>query len=242
MERWNLGLFTEAVEDFERAQYRILSNLQQTRRQFSSNRIYPFLAELVALHGSLRGILQNSEAIRESLPGIIREINLEKGEAIVEKPEFDNDQLAAVEELIRWALPHITDAIEEGTAVFEFVEEHLHLEEVGIVPSYVQEGYLFVPDREANELHILQYSMSIFAGASERYRSLRTTHVKSVPERGVRWSPQTLKLSLMEERRELPNPATYNFDFDLDFPYESTVLPVAKRKLMRYLYSEGGLA
>jgi hypothetical protein len=55
-------------------------------------------------------------------------------------------------------------------------------------------------------------------------------------------SPQALKLSLMEERRELPNPATYFFDSDLDFPYEATMLPVAKRKLMRYLYADTGKA
>lgn len=239
---WNLELFTSALEDFERAQYRILSNLQHTRQQFSHNRIYPYLGDLVRLYGTLQKIVTSSEGLREALPAQIKDVDLEAKEVIYERPELDQDQMAAVEDLIQWALPHVKDAIDEGKTIFEFVENNLHMEEVGIVPSYVQEGYLFVPDHESEELHILRYNLSIFAGPKERYRSLRTAHVKSVRQKMVRQSPQHLKMSLVEEERDLPNPATYYFDFDLDFPYESTVLPVAKRKLMRYLFAEEGRA
>lgn len=242
MSDWNLDLFTSAVDDYERAQYRILGNLQAARRDFSNNRIYPHLGALVAVHSTLRTILENSDNLKGALPGVIKGVDLEAGEVIYENPELGPDQMESMEEMIRWALPQIESAIDEGKTIFEFVENHLQMEEVGIVPSYLQEGYLFVPDYESRETHILQYTLSIFTSASERYRSLRTCLVKSVEYEPLRKSPQTLKLSLMEERRDLPNPATYAFKFELDFPYESTVLPVAKRKLMRYLFSEEGIA
>ena len=242
MSTWNLDLFTSAVHDFERAQYQILSNLQLVRRDFSNNRIYPHLGDLIALHGTLQTIMERSESLRDALPGSIKTVDLEAKEVIYEKADLDSDQMEAVEELIQWAMPHVKAAIDEGKTIFEFVEDHLHMEEVGIVPSYVQEGYLFVPDRETSQLHVLRYNLSIFTGSEERFRSLRTSHVKSFPQRDVRYSPQTLKLSLMEERRDLPNPATYYFDSEIEFPYESTVLPVAKRKLMRYLFAHGGAA
>lgn len=242
MSDWNLDLFTGAVEDVERAQYRILSNLQRARRDFSNNRIYPHLGELVSIHGTLRTILESTDDLKDALTGAIKDVDLEAGELIYEKPELGQAQMDAVEEVIQWALPQIEHAIDEGKTIFEFVEDHLQMEEVGIVPSYVQEGYLFVPDYEHRQIHILQYSLSIFTSAAERYRSLRTSHVKSVEHRPLEASPQNLKLSLMEERRDLPNPATYAFNFELDFPYEPTVLPVAKRKLMRYLFTEEGLA
>ena len=239
---WNLDLFTSAVDDFEGAQYRILSNLQHARQQFASNRIYPYLGQLIQIYGTLQTIVSTSEGLREALPGKIIDVDLEAKEVVYEQPELETDQMMAVEELIQWAMPIIQDAIDEGKTIFEFVEDNLHMEEVGIVPSYVQEGYLFVPDHENRDLHILRYTLSIFTGPKERYRSLRTAHVRSVRQQSVHQSPQHLKLSLMEERRDLPNPATYCFDFDLDFPYEETVLPVAKRKLMRYLFTEEGKA
>lgn len=242
MSDWNLDLFARAVDDYEGAQYRILGNIQRARKEFSNNRIYPHLGDLVSIYGTLRTILDKSDSLKESLPGSIKDVDLDAGEIIYEKPDLGPDQLDAIEEVIEWALPIIKDTIDEGKTIFEFVEHHLHMEQVGIVPSYVQEGYLFVPDHESSQIHILQYCLSIFTGASERYRSLRTSHVKSVKQRPLYGSPQSLKLSLMEERKDLPNPATYAFDFELDFPYEATVLPVAKRKLMRYLFSDEGIA
>lgn len=242
MSEWSLDLFASAVEDVERAQYRILDHLQRARRDFSNNRIYPHLGDLISIYGTLQTVLENTDSLKDAVPGSITDVDLEAGEVIYEKPELDHDQMGLIEDVIEWALPLIKDAIDEGRTIFEFVEDHLHMEEVGIVPSYVQEGYLFVPDHDTNQIHILQYCLSIFTGAKERYRSLRTSHVKSVDRRPLYTSPQRLKLSLMEERRDLPNPATYAFDFELDFPYEATVLPVAKRKLMRYLFSEEGQA
>jgi exonuclease V gamma subunit len=63
-----------------------------------------------------------------------------------------------------------------------------------------------------------------------------------MPQGRVDPSPQAIKLDLVEERRDLPNPATYFFETQLDFPFEETMLPVAKRKLMRYLSRQEGEA
>lgn len=242
MTGWNLDLFTSAVHDYERAQYQILSELQHARKAFAQNRIYPHLGALIHLYGTLQTIVQQSESLKDALPGRIKEVDLETQAVVYEKPELSRDQMRVVEELIHWALPHIQAAIEEGRTIYEFVEDNLHLEEVGLVPSYVQEGYLLLPDFEAGQVHILQYSLSIFTGTDERFRSLKTTHLRSVPHSAVRFSPRSLKLALMEENRELPNPATYYFETDLDFPFEPTMLPVAKRKLMRHLYGRRGVA
>ena len=197
MSGWSLDLFTSAVYDYERAQYQILSNLTRVRRAFSQNRIYPHLGELVQFYGTLQTIVQQSEHLRDALPARIRRIDLETGEVVYERPELDGDRLKLVEELIHWALPTIRAAIEEGKTIFEFVEENLQMEEVGIVPSYVQEGYLFVPDYEGGMVHVLQYSFSLFTGADERYRSLKTTFVKSLPERPASFSPRKRRIRAM---------------------------------------------
>lgn len=234
----HLEHFMRTGEDFEGAQYRILSGLQDVRRAFSRNVIYPHLAHLIKLHGALTTIVEQLDALRASLPGTMKEVDLEARRIVYEKSSLGPDQMAFVEDLIRWSLPHIQDAIDEGRTVFEFVEENLHLEEVGILPSYVEEGYLMLPDPQKEQLHILQYTLSVFTRSDERFRSLRTAHVKSLPQRGVYPSPRSIKLDLVAENRELPNPATYFFATDLDFPFEPTVLPVAKRKLMIHLAAQ----
>jgi hypothetical protein len=108
---------------------------------------------------------------------------------------------------------------------------------VGIVPAYKQEGYWFVPDLRADLLHLLRYEMALFSSANERFRSLKTTLIDSLEERLIKHSPESVKLSLVKRYSELPNPATYRCEVDIDFPYQETILPIAKRKLMAYLVS-----
>jgi hypothetical protein len=234
--------FLGGISDLEQAQYKILAALQETHREFSRNIIYPYLSDLIHLFEQLQHILRGLEGIRNAAPGEVRQVDLEACRVIYERPAFEADRIAVIEELIRWALPYIQEAIEEGRTIFEFVEEHLHMEPVGIVPTYQEEGYLIIPDQRGHLLHVLQYQLSVVRGGSERYRTLRTVHLKQLPLGGVYPAPQRIKLDLIAERRELPNPATYFFATDLDFPFAQTVLPVAKRKLMRYLFTQIGNA
>ncbi len=234
-----LDLFLPAGKDVESAQYRILAKLKSVREAFKHNSIYPHLSNLIGLHETVSSLVGGIDDIREALPGTISGIDLGSGTVIYEKEKLDDDQLAHIEELLRWALPHIQEAIEVGRTIFEFVDDNMELEEVGIVPSYLKEGYLLIPDRRMMELHVLRYEFSVLVGVDERYQSLKTTHFKSIPRGRVDAPPATIKLDLVTENRDLPNPATYHFLTQLDFPFSDTLLPVAKRKLIRYLNSRG---
>jgi hypothetical protein len=136
-----------------------------------------------------------------------------------------------------WALPKIKAAIEEGQTIYNFVEKHVALEEVGLVPSYVDEGYLLVPEPKTSRLHVVRYEVSIFTSAEQKFRNLKTETVKSYDVNAIDASPWHVKQHLMKELRDLPNPATYTFTSELDYPYDETLLPIAKRKLLRRLYS-----
>lgn len=238
----SLELFAGAVHDVERTQYQILGGLKHARQAFASNRVYPHLGRLVKLHQALQTVMEQSEAFRNPRSGRIREIDLENRTIRYAWPDLDGDQMSIVQELIQWALPHIQGAIEEGRAVYEFVEENLEVEEVGIVPSYVHEGYMLIPDREEEALHVLRYTLSIFDNDDESYRTLKTVHCESIAHGTIEVHPSSVKLRLMEERRDLPNPATYFFNTDLTFPYEDTLLPIVKRRMMRHLATEIGRA
>ena len=240
MESLSLNLFTGAVEDVERTQYKVLAGLQKARSAFDEQRVYPHLGRLVKLHGALVTVLDRTEEFRTPETGRISGIDWDEKKVTYEWPELEGTEMAEVEDLIRWALPRIREAIEEGKGVYEQVEDNLELETVGIMPSYVQEGYLMVPHREDGVLHVLRYTLSIIEGENERHRALKTTHCKTVSQESVDIDPSTIKLQLVEERRDLPNPATYFSNIDLHVPYQETLLPVVKRRLVRRLAAESG--
>jgi len=238
MDSLSLDLFTGAIDDVEQTQYKVLAGLQRAQSAFDDQRVYPHLGRLVELHGALVTILDRTEEFRTPETGRISSIDWEKKSVTYDWPEFEGAEMAVVEDLIRWALPHIRSTIEEGKAVYEHVEDNLELETVGILPSYLQEGYLMVPDRGDDALHVLRYTLSIFTEEGETHRALRTTHCKTVEQEGVDVDPSTVKLQLLEERRDLPAPATYFSNIDLNVPYQETLLPVVKRRLVRQLSRE----
>ena len=119
--------------------------------------------------------------------------------------------------------------------IYNFVEEHISIEEVGIMPMYREEGYWFVPDAKRSRLNLFRYEVSLFTAVDERFRTLKTRLLESLEEDSIKRPPEDIKLELVHRYRELPNPATYMCESDLDFPYDQTMLPVAKRKLMKHL-------
>jgi len=242
MQPLSLELFTRAVDDVERTQYQILAGLKRAHTAFEEQRVYPHLGRLVKLHGTLMTVLERTEEFRTPETGHITGIDWEEKSLTYEWPELEDTEMAVVEDLIRWALPHIRETIDEGRSVYEHVEDNMELETVGIVPSYLQEGYLMVPEREVDQLHVLRYQLSMIQEEGERHRALRTVHLKTVEQDGVDVHPSNVKLDLLEERRDLPNPATYFSNTGLDVPYESTLLPVVKRRLVRHLSKEMGQA
>lgn len=232
-----LETFIEAYRDYELGQYRVLAGLQSARTELSHNRLYPTLSELVSLYQSLVEVIRARNDLTQELPRRIIGLDLRDRKVLYETLSMSREELNVVGELIQWALPKIQDAIEEGKTIYNFVEERITLEEVGLLPSYVDEGYLLVPDPKGSQLHVIRYEVSIFSGADQQYRNLKTQTIKTFPLHGLNVSPWHVKQMLMSELRDLPNPATYTFASEIDLPYAETLLPIAKRKLLRRLYS-----
>ncbi|MHB1922544.1 MAG: hypothetical protein ACYCOO_09945, partial [Chitinophagaceae bacterium] len=54
-------------------------------------------------------------------------------------------------------------------------------------------------------------------------------------DRSLSNSYSSMKSSLIKQKRDLPNPAVYGIETDLSFPFDETLLPVAKRILVKYI-------
>lgn len=237
MHKLCLDTFLSGSKDFETRQYHVLEGLKQHYGEFSHNKLYPSLAELIYLHTALVNIMNNMSDLGGQMPHELQDVDLEEGKLVYKQSSMSDDDLMRAADLISWALPEIKQTIEEGISIFNFVEEHLHIEQVGIMPMYRDEGYWFVPEHRTALLHLLRYELSLFSSANERFRTLKTTSIGEIEQREVSQSPESIKLRLIEQFHDLPNPATYICETDLDFPYTETILPVAKRKLMAQMFS-----
>jgi hypothetical protein len=237
MERLGLSFFVSGTKDLEGKQYLVLQALKEHYDQFSHNCLYPALRDLIELSTLLTGLLQKHNDMKSHLPQEIKEIDLENNQLVFKPLSESGADLERAAELILWTLPYLKKAIEEGMEIYNFVDEHIVIEEVGIVPMYREEGYWFVPEIKASLLHLIRYEASLFTSAEERYRTLKTKVLESIVQAYIHRSPESIKLELIQKYHDLPNPATYVCQTDLEFPYTETILPIAKRKLMKQLFS-----
>ncbi len=232
MAKLALELFVRPFDDLEQRQYQINAALASTVAQFRRNQLYPALGELIELYRTLDHLLRQHEQLQPS--DAVRAL------PPVETTSPDEtvhtaDAIESMFELIRWALPLLRNAIEEGTALFDFVEENITLTNVGLLPMYTGEGYVLIPEHRTCTIHVLRYTTSQLVEHGDRYRTLRTSEVLCLQYRGVWHAPESIKRQLIARYPELPNPATFTCETDLDFPYTETILPVAKRKLIQLL-------
>jgi hypothetical protein len=237
MQHLTLDLFLKASPDAETNQLPIMACLQSYRHEFSANRLYPALGELIGPATTLEEILRLHAGLQQQLPQELKSIDLVNRRLVFEAIQFDSPEFHRVIELMEWALPRIRSVIEEGARIYDFVEENLRVEEVGLLPMYRDEGYCFIPEHRACLLHLLRYEVSLFSSSQERFRTVKTRWLRSVRQHLVYSSPESIKLQLVEEHQDLPNPATFHFETDLDFPFAETILPVAKRKLMARVFA-----
>lgn len=237
----SLDFFTHVNDDFEKRQYLLLGNLKAVKQAFKMNLLYPYLGRLIELREQLQQVLDGFSLVEDGGPRRIKSINLEEKRIEFESVLPEKLDLGAVKEFIRWAQPLITEAIKEGVSIYEFVDENLSVDQVGIQPAYQDEGYFFMPDYEAGGLMLFRYELSIYSDARERYRSLKTTLVKKMSEgMAAQEDPASIKLNLIREYRDLPNPATFAFHSPIAFAFEQTLFPVARRRLLRILHESRG--
>ena len=95
-------------------------------------------------------------------------------------------------------------------------------------------GYFSLRNGSERTNWIYEYQLSIFENKDDQYRGINVQFVDTY-EQSISNTPESIKLSLINQRRHLPNPAVFYVQSDICFPLEQTLLPVAKRSLVKYI-------
>ena len=226
--------FAEGYIDFELKKYTLLAYLQEIHRHFNENRLYPQLADLVFHYNNIVAFRENKKYLQEHFPKKLTGLQIEKLQVLYEAMIADDELMCELEEIIRYSESELKTTISNGAEIYDFVEGALSISPVGLVPLDVQEGYFFLSAGDARQTRVYQYRLSIFEKHDERYRSMKTAFVDE-RRRSLFQTYEQIKSELIRRRKDLPNPAVYCIETELAFPIEETVLPIAKRSLVKYI-------
>ena len=230
--------FTEGYIDFELQKYRLLAYLQEVRQCFVETKLYPQLADMVFHYNNLLSFRSNKQFLQEQFPRKLDAVNMQRIELVYERMLADDAVMQELEHIIGYAIDEMKGTINEGAEIYEFVEKQMKIEPVGIMPLYNNEGYVFLRYTTHPDIRIYYYNVTLFEHKNAKYKGIKMEYVDS-RVKNLANTYEQIKIDMIRAFRTLPNPAVYKVEFPLTVPFNETLLPIAKRVLIKYIGQPG---
>lgn len=212
--------FTD-VTDPERSRYLLLNKFKLCEREFNETRLYPTYQMLINIYIQLGDIMKNHNRIfNKEYTDAISE------EEMDEKMMLINNELEKSFELMHWAFAQFNRVMEQGKAIYDFVDESIKIESIGIMSRHNTEGYFILPDNSQRLFRIIKYSRNL-------YKVLKTKEVGNREMKLITIPNEVLRNYMISD--DIINQIIYMLDTELNFSYQQTILPVAKRKFLGFL-------
>ena len=232
MESLSKNWITENHIDFEYKKYVLLAYLQHVSDNFTEQRLYPFLSDLVEHYRNLKILKDNKKNLFESFPGHATRVDFEQFKMVYEKLAEDDSLILEIESIVDYSIPQMEFYLKEGKKIYDYIEDHLKISSVGIVPLNNEYGYLFLKLGNVADTKVYEYHISIFENPAERYRGIHVQYLASY-EKSLLNTFESIKSDLLTYNKSLPNPATYVIETEMIIPFDETFLPMAKRALVK---------
>ena len=234
METLDKNWLTEGLIDFEYKKYLLLSYLQQAGKNFDERKLYPKLSELVEHYRSLQLFQEKKVAVAKDFPKEISKLDFEKFRVEYKEVFEDDELIKELDSIVAFAMPEIECKLGLGKELYEEVEDKLEVFPVGIIPLRTDEGYFFLSDFLKRLVNVYYYQITIFENLQEKFRGINARHLFEY-NISISDSYEQVKYRLIEQHTHISNPATYAVEFKQSFPLSETMLPIAKRSLVRFI-------
>jgi hypothetical protein len=225
---------TEGLIDYEYKKYVLLAYFKDIKDEFEASKLYPYLSDLIFHYQNLLTVKEHKKLLYESFPQKISQIDFKKLKLQYEHLVEDDELMQELEEIISFALPNFKKLLQEGKNLYEYVEQHLEIVPIGLRSLYENEGYMLLHEEILHHILVYQYQISIFDSADNQYRGIHIHYLETI-QKSIFESFENLKINLLRKYKKLPNPATFLVNAKLPYPLEETLLPIAKRALVRHI-------
>ena len=226
--------FIDGYIDFELQKYRLLAYLKEVNKYFHETKLYPQLSDMIFHYKNLVAFKENKQFLQNSFPKELTKVDMQKLELTYEQMLADDELMQELEQIIDYARPQLKRTIDAGAELHEMVEQQLTIAPVGILPLYKNEGYVLLQYGEYSEIRAYAYNITLFEEKDAKYRGIRMQFIDSYKKSIVN-TFENIKLDIIRSIRTLPNPAVYSIFSPFTVPLNETLLPIAKRVLVRQL-------
>jgi hypothetical protein len=194
------------------------------------------LTDLIFHYNNLLDFKRNKTVLQQAFPQQMTKADIEAVKLTYQKIIQDDNSMKEIERIISYALYKMDPAIQTGKEIYDFVESRLNIDPVGLVPLMPYSGYFSLRNGRERTNWVYEYQITIFENKDDKFRGINIQFVDTY-EQSITNTPEAIKLDLISRHKHLPNPAVYYVASDISFPLEQTLLPVAKRSLVKFISS-----
>lgn len=228
---------TEGLIDFEYKKYQLLAYLQDAEREFRAVKLYPALSDLIDHHRLLRELNTGKMELSKLFPKELSSIDFQNVQLQYSQKVREGALMEEISQITAYALPRLADQIEDGRSIYDLVEEQVEFEPVGIQPLYNREGFILMTRANKSDIHAFRYRSNLLQLGGEKFRSIAFWLV-GIFQKSLSNTLEKVKLQLIREIKELPNPATWRLHSAQAVPIEETLVPISKRLVLQRISTE----
>jgi len=232
---------TEGLIDVEYKTYLLLAYLSEVKKEFNERKIYPGFSDLFKHYQNILSVKTGREQMKSQFPKALNSADWESMKLEYVEKVSDNDFFQVMDEIIEYSIPMMKNHLEEGKELVELVEKNLSISEIGISSIQNDHGYFFLFAPPKKEAEVYQYTLAKVQLPDGFYRALHVSHLSNI-RLSYTNTFEAIKTDLIRSSTATTLPATYLIESDVYMPWEESLLPVAKRRLVEFLAKENRIA
>ncbi|MBI1267296.1 MAG: hypothetical protein GC193_07695 [Cryomorphaceae bacterium] len=216
--------------DLEMKQYQLFAYLQHVSKNFEADKLYPHLEELKNQKDILSSFLFQVRHFHQTAEQELSGMDISKHKLLYTSALAQTDASKKLEEIATFALPYIEQNFTYASTKSDEYLATIDFEPIGVLPTYIKEGYAFLYHDTLSQVDIFKYSIR-----TVQYEAAAPLEVSFLGRKVIRLSESfsNLKLELTKNFRDLPNPAAFLLRPMRMLPTQETLLPLFKKRLFR---------
>ena len=226
--------FSDGWIDYEYKKYELLSYLQKIDKLFNQTKLYPYFSDLINHYQNISKYIDLQKDFKKKFNKNIQSIDLKNLELNFKSKFKEHKVIEEMINIINFAKKEIKNSIDQGEELYDFIFSKMRIESVGLVPFYNKEGYLIITKNGDKNASIFRYKCSLIHYEKDNYYGLKTQKINNELY-SYNSTPNSIKINLINQFKDLPNPATYSLHCDLNFSFKHSIIPIAKRWLIKHI-------